>query len=458
MSIKNLNEREIEEFITNRLAVKPDAKEANGEVFTPPSLIKEMLDALPPAVWTNPNLKWLDPANGIGNFPMIVYSRLMTSLAAAIPEKDIRSTHIIERMLYMVEISPSNVAVSLEIFGPRANIICADFLQGGLFGLGIGVELFDIIIGNPPYNSNGIKHHGEKNIYVFFVLAAFMWLKPDGLLLYLHPPAYRIPNHRIQCTNGTNLNGVYTGKQILCIKMFTIEMTKALMQVMINVDYILVKNAPNDGANITRITDTQGRTNLVCLAPGTFIPNYGGTILAKLEKKATKEAAEEAAAAKEGHVVIHLDSEMHKQHTEGTTYKNIHGITKKGLKICWSDKQHSLYSKRKLIINGIGSYNYVFYDAKGEYGLTQSPLAIVEPTANTLKLVESKLFHYIAGATKIIGNNFLKQTALFLPLISEKIKIKSKEDLYMYIGLTEAEIEEVETTIKEIPAYVAREI
>ena len=149
---------------------------------------------------------------------------------------------------------------------------------------------------------------------------------------------------------------------------------------------------------------------------------------------------------------------MHKQHTEGTTYKNIHGITKKGLKICWSDKQHSLYSKRKLIINGIGSYNYVFYDAKGEYGLTQSPLAIVEPTANTLKLVESKLFHYIAGATKIIGNNFLKQTALFLPLISEKIKIKSKEDLYMYIGLTEAEIEEVETTIKEIPAYVAREI
>ena len=446
MSIKNLNESEIEEFITARLAVKPDAKEAKGEVFTPPSLIKEMLDALPPAVWTNPNLKWLDPANGIGNFPMLVYSRLMAGLGAAIPEKAERSAHIIERMLYMVEISPSNVAVALEIFGPRANIVCADFLQGG--GLFAQPDTFDIILGNPPYNSNGIKHHGEKNIYVFFAVAAFKRLKPDGLLLFLHPPVYRIPNHKIQCTRGTNLNAIYTGKQILCIKMFTIERTKALMQVMINVDYILVKNAPNDGATRTRITDTQGRINLVWLAPGAFIPNYGLTILAKLAAK----------AARGRHIAIHLDSEMHKQHTAGTKYKNIHGITKKGLKICWSDEPHSLYANRKLIINGIGSYNYVFYDEQGEYGLTQSPLAIVEPTANTLKLVESKLFHYIAGATKIIGNNFLKQTALFLPLIAAEIKMTSIADLYGYIGLSEAEIAAVETSINEIPRYLIAEI
>ena len=39
-----------------------------------------MLDKLPPEVWTNPNLKWLDPAVGIGNFPVVVYIRLMKDL------------------------------------------------------------------------------------------------------------------------------------------------------------------------------------------------------------------------------------------------------------------------------------------------------------------------------------------------------------------------------------------
>ena len=43
------------------------AKKKNlyGEVFTPIELICEMFDHLPKDIWTNPNLKWLDPANGI---------------------------------------------------------------------------------------------------------------------------------------------------------------------------------------------------------------------------------------------------------------------------------------------------------------------------------------------------------------------------------------------------------
>ena len=43
-------------------------KKKFGEVMTPISLVKEMLDTLPKEVWSNPNLKWLDPANGAGTF------------------------------------------------------------------------------------------------------------------------------------------------------------------------------------------------------------------------------------------------------------------------------------------------------------------------------------------------------------------------------------------------------
>ena len=39
-----------------------------------------MLDKLPKDVWKNPNLKWLDPANGIGNYPIVAYYKLMEGL------------------------------------------------------------------------------------------------------------------------------------------------------------------------------------------------------------------------------------------------------------------------------------------------------------------------------------------------------------------------------------------
>ena len=40
-------------------------------------LVNEMLDKLPKEVWKNKNLKWLDPATGMGNFPIAVYLRLI---------------------------------------------------------------------------------------------------------------------------------------------------------------------------------------------------------------------------------------------------------------------------------------------------------------------------------------------------------------------------------------------
>ena len=51
-----------------------------GEVMTPLELVKEMLQTLPDDVWSNPNLKWLDPANGTGPLPVMVIYKLMEGL------------------------------------------------------------------------------------------------------------------------------------------------------------------------------------------------------------------------------------------------------------------------------------------------------------------------------------------------------------------------------------------
>ena len=60
-------------YINENLTPTVENKVTNGEVFTPLSIVNEMLDKLPKKVWGNPKLKWLDPSVGIGNFMIIIY-------------------------------------------------------------------------------------------------------------------------------------------------------------------------------------------------------------------------------------------------------------------------------------------------------------------------------------------------------------------------------------------------
>ena len=100
-------------MIHKHLDVRSDEKKEFGEVFTPINLVLEALN-LPKSCWTNPNLKWLDPSCGIGNFPVIAYYKLMDGLKKKIRNKKVRSKHIIENLLYMVELNPANVAILIS--------------------------------------------------------------------------------------------------------------------------------------------------------------------------------------------------------------------------------------------------------------------------------------------------------------------------------------------------------
>ena len=95
-------------------------------------LREKMLDILPESVFSNPNLKWLDPANGIGNFPICCYFRLMNGLKNVISDTTKRSKHIIEKMLYMVEVNAKNNLECRKLFkkidfSSKPNLISSDF-------------------------------------------------------------------------------------------------------------------------------------------------------------------------------------------------------------------------------------------------------------------------------------------------------------------------------------------
>jgi N-6 DNA Methylase len=81
--------------------MKPSTRtKQTGEVFTPRSLIREMLSRLPSECWFDPNKRWLEPAAGDGNFLVEIKARL---LQAGHDEQ-----HILDNMLFSIELIDDN--------------------------------------------------------------------------------------------------------------------------------------------------------------------------------------------------------------------------------------------------------------------------------------------------------------------------------------------------------------
>ena len=189
-----------------------------GEVMTPITLVREMLDTLPKEVWSNPNLKWLDPANGAGTFPFVVIYKLMNGLknVEGFEDVEFRYKHIVENMIYTCELQSRNVALWLCGVDPKdeytTNTYWGSFLDDG-FDYHMknvwSVEKFDIIIGNPPYqelSTSDLKSsdQGRVKLWMKFVEKS---LNVCDLLLFI------TPNNWLSAT--CHLNEVFKNKLLL---------------------------------------------------------------------------------------------------------------------------------------------------------------------------------------------------------------------------------------------------
>jgi type I restriction-modification system DNA methylase subunit len=110
-----------------------EKRKKNDEVFTPPHLINEMLDQFPEGIWSDPSKTWLDPCAGLGNFSVQVLKRLMEGLKDWQPDPELRKKHILEKMLFHVEMNPESVAKLQKVLNPEGkytlNVHCGDFLS-----------------------------------------------------------------------------------------------------------------------------------------------------------------------------------------------------------------------------------------------------------------------------------------------------------------------------------------
>ena len=97
---------------------------SNDEVFTPPSLVNEILDLLPTELWSNPNAKFLDPVSKSGVFLREMAKRLMKGLETQIPVKQERINHIFSQQLYGIAITDLTALLS------RRSVYCSKTANG----------------------------------------------------------------------------------------------------------------------------------------------------------------------------------------------------------------------------------------------------------------------------------------------------------------------------------------
>lgn len=428
------------EFVTIHSKPKEFEKKQNGEVFTPASLINEKLDKLEeycPDIWSDPSRKFLDPSNGIGNYPSFVLKRLMEGLKDAIPNESERNKHIRENMLYMCELNGKNIELTRKIFNAD-NMYNLNLCQGSYLDLDPkkewDVDKFDVILGNPPYQppSNGKK--GGKSLWPTFVEKSMKLLKVNGFLVFVHPAIWR--------KAGNELHDLMFSKQIHYLSIHSDTEGGSIFRATTRFDWYVLQNTPTSKPTLVRFDDDI-KSSILISQSLPFIVNHGGDILERVRSKSPC-----------GFLMAEMTCEGHTQREyiirkpKNTHLYPIFNSSSKanGIVVFWSSKALTHQYKKKVLFSN-GRFIEPFYDT-GKFGTTQGgiyiPVASDDEGVKITRFLKSKLVSYIVGATKWSNFETNKQIFWSIPHPKDLPDNFTDADVYAYFGLTPEEVGRIE--------------
>lgn len=429
--IKNLKLENIEnnEIIKNTQKTTRENKDLFGEVVTPFNLVNKILNIIPEKVFENPSNKWLDPGAGKGNFSIILYFKLLDSLSKKISDIEERKKHIIKNMIFMIELRSENVKILKDIFGKNANIYNVDFLSymHNSEINDITPQIFDIVIGNPPFNCNGqkkvptnkidnkkqdgstiwnafvIKSMGllKQSTGILCILIPSIWLKPDKERMYDFLTQYDIK--KLNCMSNTETNLYFKGNAQTpsCYFLLTKRKTDKIISIFDKdrskyIDYYLKSNAP--------------------------IPVFGQSIVNKLQKYCIYPTNTTNTTNNTSNTINVIKTNMPPKNTilstiktEECKYPNITTC------ILQKDKKSKLQKKPELVINYSNKplnfslqtklvlahkmYGYPYLDISGEYGISNRDNYVIirekiEDLIKLQKFLSTKTAIYLFKSTR----------------------------------------------------------
>ena len=417
MSIFTINKETYKQDLT----VDAECKSLYGEIFTPFELIDNMFNMVDPCMFSDPSKTFLDAGAGTGFFSMMLYWRLMDGLTDHFTDNTEKSEHIIQNMIYMCELREENILLLKSLFGKDSNCHHGNYLE-------YSNDNFDYIIGNPPYNCNGIKKvptnnqknkkHDGKTIWIDFVKHSVTLLKSNGELLFIIPSIWMKPDRektydfitqykirKLICMNNTQTNAFFKGEAQTptCL----LYLTKAANDYQVDIydqdisDYITYTYHDQDplpvfGASILQKIKIDDQQLQLPKVHKTNMPPKGTILSSKKSKTAP--------------------------------YPNIRTTVLKQLDpqlvIQYSNKPQAFYGKKKLIMPH-KMYGFPYIDYDGVYGIcnrdsyvichddntilerltqffkTKTALYLFETTRYRMKYLERYIFQLIPDITQL---------------------------------------------------------
>lgn len=384
-----------------------EKKQLYGEVKTPLSFVEKILSIIPECTFKDTTLRWLDPGSGTGNFSIVLYFKLMAGLAQAIPVQNERSDHIIQNMIFMVELQPENITILKTLFGTTANICECDYLDYENPLSPLSQFAFDIVIGNPPFNCNGIKKvptnstiqksHDGNTIWPYFVKKSVAFLKPNtGLLCIFIPSIWMKPDkekmyeyltqydiQRLHCFSNTETNRLFSGNAQTpsCYFLLTKRSSTSIISLFDTdqnqyIDYHLTKGAP--------------------------IPLFGQAIMQRLQSKATIQVIKTNMPSKKVKISAVFTDE-YKYANISTCRIKKDNITPE-LIINYSNKPLAFTGVPKLVL-AHKMYGFPYLDLSGMYGISNRDNYVIvkENPEDLIKLqqfLSTKTALYLFEATR----------------------------------------------------------
>lgn len=395
-----------------------------GEINTPIFLVEKILDLIDESEFTMPNKKWLDIGTGSGYFSIVLYKRLFKGLENKIKNPLERSKHIIDHMIYMTEIRKENCELLEQLFGTECNLFKGDFLSSDI------TETFDFVIGNPPYNNNGLKKVPSNNVsskkedgttvWIPFikksvnllkansgqmaVIIPSIWMKPDKAKMYDFMLNYKL--EYLNCMTNTETNQIFNKYAQTPTCYFKLTKTK-------NPGFVTVYDK-----DIDEYVKWKMREN----SP---IPLFGYNVLNKINEKLNDE--NKLSVLKTN--LPSKQSSFSKEKTDIFAYPCVNTCvivnkTKPELVIEYCNRQEAYYGIPKLIM-AHKMYGFPYLDLHGEYGIsnrdnyiivnktqceldklksffsTKLALYIFEATRYRMKYLEKYIFELIPDITKL---------------------------------------------------------
>jgi len=306
-----------------------------------------------------------------------------------------RSKIIVEECIFYIDISIKNVLITTKLLKEHISKICTidhirfrsntgDMLKTDILAE-FGVDKFNAVIGNPPYNSS-IGTGTGHTIWQFFTKQALTkCIKDNGYLLFVHPPGWRKPN-----TKRCKYYGLYdlmtNENQMLYLEIHGLKDGAKTFNCGTRYDWYLIQRK-NQWKN-TIVVDEFSIENNLDLTTFSWLPNFN---IQEIQNMLASEH-EESCPIIYNSFYNSISKQVNTEKSREFKYPIIHTITKRiGVRYLYTNnntKGHFGISKVILCDSGL---NDAVIDMDGEYGMSGHSMGIQVSSVKEANKVRSAL-------------------------------------------------------------------